>query len=329
MRYTLVFLIVGIKLASAQSESTTFQSVDRNAAVVGIEPFYNETTFSITECYLVCQRQLERCSLVEIANVNEAWSCKLFRVNTTEDITKYLKPSKTSGVSRPKLTKLKPNIPKDCKELKTRGFKDGVYSIALQENMAKKVFCDMTTDGGGWIVIQKRFDGSVDFNRDWKSYKDGFGNANGEYWIGNEFIHQFTDSGSTEMIAEARAFDGRRISVKLHNIRVGSEAMKYNLQYDSCTALTDGPNGCFNWDNQRGSKFTTFDNDNDNDSSKNCAVKYPGGWWFNICFKVFLNGRYSMTSNSISNSQHIHWSTFLGYDESLKETKMLLRKTVV
>ena len=63
----------------------------------------------------------------------------------------------------------------------------------------------MTTDGGGWIVVQKRFNGSVDFNRDWKSYKDGFGNANGEYWIGNEFIHQFTHHDSTEMIAEAIA----------------------------------------------------------------------------------------------------------------------------
>ena len=71
----------------------------------------------------------------------------------------------------------------------------------------------MTTDGGGWIVIQKRFDGSVDFYRDWKTNKDGFGDANGEYWVGNEFIHQFTkaNGGATEMIAEATAFDGERM----------------------------------------------------------------------------------------------------------------------
>ena len=62
----------------------------------------------------------------------------------------------------------------------------GVYTIDPGCGRPFQVYCDMD---GQWEVIQRRMDGSVDFYRNWASYVDGFGDPDGEYWLGLKNIH--------------------------------------------------------------------------------------------------------------------------------------------
>ena len=43
-------------------------------------------------------------------------------------------------------------------------------------------------------MIQRRFDGSVSFDRTWSECARGFGNKTGEYWLGLNYIHRLTTS---------------------------------------------------------------------------------------------------------------------------------------
>ena len=73
------------------------------------------------------------------------------------------------------------------------------------------VFCDMTMDGGGWTVFQRRLNGSVDFYRDWASYKNGFGDLNGEFWLGSDNIHRLTAVDDVTLRVDLEDFDGNTL----------------------------------------------------------------------------------------------------------------------
>ena len=88
---------------------------------------------------------------------------------------------------------------KNCAELYKSGERiNGVYTIDPDDSGAFDVFCDQTTAGGGWTVFQKRLDGSVDFSRGWADYKRGFGNLNGEFWLGLDKINRLTKAKRTD-----------------------------------------------------------------------------------------------------------------------------------
>ena len=90
------------------------------------------------------------------------------------------------------------------------------------------VFCDQTTAGGGWIVFQKRLDGSVDFYRGWTDYKVGFGNLNGEFWLGLDKINRLTKTGN-RLRVDLEDTTGKGVYAEYDMFAVTSERTKYKL----------------------------------------------------------------------------------------------------
>ena len=136
----------------------------------------------------------------------------------------------TSINSKPKTIFVKIfSIGKNCAELYKSGQRiSGVYTIDPDGSGAFDVFCDQTTAGGGWTVFQKRLDGSVDFYRGWVNYKNGFGNLNGEYWLGLDKIHLLTKT-KNRLRVDLEATTGKTAYAEYDMFAVTSERNKYQL----------------------------------------------------------------------------------------------------
>jgi len=58
------------------------------------------------------------------------------------------------------------------------------------------VYCDMNSDNGGWIVIQRnRRNSQLSFIKNWREYEEGFGDLNKDFWAGLKLMHTLTQSG--------------------------------------------------------------------------------------------------------------------------------------
>ncbi|XP_065895697.1 fibrinogen-like protein A [Dysidea avara] len=166
-----------------------------------------------------------------------------------------------------------------------------------------KVYCDTITDGGGWLVVQRRIDGSVDFNRDWVDYEDGFGTlpvddqaTTGEFWIGLYSLHCLTYQGHWvwELRIDYTFTNGTKGYLSYSNFRVGPATGQYLLTISGFDGVkTDPITGAHILN---GMKFTTRDRDNDG-YGLNCAVhnhgRNAGGWWYNFCSLIHPNHQYN------------------------------------
>ena len=104
-----------------------------------------------------------------------------------------------------------------------------MYVVKPDNQSAFDVFCDQTTGDGGWTVFQKRIDGSVDYNLNWSDYKHGFGNLNGEFWLGLERIHHLTSDNNSMLRVDMENFEGESAHAEYSLFGVRSEHDKYRL----------------------------------------------------------------------------------------------------
>ena len=123
---------------------------------------------------------------------------------------------------------------KNCAELLKAGkTTSGVYSIDPDAQGAFDVFCDQKTEGGGYVLIQQRKDGSVDFYRGWDDYKNGFGDFGGEFWLGLDKIHRLTSQTKNELLVDLIDWDGNSAQALYKGFTVDGEDTNYRMNLDS------------------------------------------------------------------------------------------------
>ncbi|XP_030075562.1 ficolin-3 [Microcaecilia unicolor] len=209
---------------------------------------------------------------------------------------------------------------RNCKELQDAGHTlSGWYMVKVSTGKELHVFCDMETDQGGWLVFQRRQDGSVDFYRNWKDYEKGFGRQDSEFWLGNENIHLLTSTGTYKLRIDVNDFEGQSGFAEYTNFKILGEEEKYKLLVGSYSNGTMG-------DSLRGhSNFTFSTKDVDNDIyGGSCAQMYKGAWWYSNCHNSNLNGLY-LKGNHTSYANGINWSAHKGYHYSYKYVAMKIR----
>ncbi|XP_034105328.2 fibrinogen-like protein 1 [Drosophila albomicans] len=183
----------------------------------------------------------------------------------------------------------------------------GVHRLNVSGVGLFDVLCDSQLAGPGWIVIQQRVGGNESFNRDWATYRKGFGALDSDFFLGLEKIHRITSLERHELYIHLVAVNGSTYNARYDDFKISDEDNGYVLSLGKFKgtiirdAMRDGEN----------MKFTTFDRDNDIKDGGNCAVKY-NGWWHSKCYDCNLNAPYG--PDLIWHNENI-----------LKEAKMLIR----
>ncbi|XP_035777671.1 ficolin-1-like [Anopheles albimanus] len=200
-----------------------------------------------------------------------------------------------------------------CKEVPSNV--SGPYLIRINnESEPFTAYCEQQAFDGGWLVVQHRFDGSLDFFRYWAEYRDGFGDVQKEFWLGLEKLHQLTSARPYELIVEIKDFSGNYGYARYNAFEVGSESEKYSLKTLGTYSGTAGDSLVYH----KGSPFSTKDREN---NSNNCATMYEGGWWYKQCHEVNLNGRYE----NADNTKAMNWYAFKNNRIGMSYSKMMIR----
>lgn len=217
-----------------------------------------------------------------------------------------------------------PNLQRfrDCAEAYKSGHNiSGVYHIYIGDmTEPTKVFCDMETSGGGWTLVQRRINGSVNFQKSWKDYKQGFGDPSGEHWLGNEAIHLITSQAQYSLRVELKDWEETTAYALYDKFQLASEKQQYRLLLGSYSGTAGQQSSLAS----NGPGFSTRDVDNDKCACK-CALMMTGGWWFDACGLSNLNGIYYTVGHNIRKLNGIKWHHFRGPSYSLQSTAMMIR----
>ncbi|XP_038145195.1 tenascin-N isoform X13 [Cyprinodon tularosa] len=209
-------------------------------------------------------------------------------------------------------------FPMDCVQIMRNGNNNnGIYTVYINNNQSKpiEVFCDMTTDGGGWLVLQRRNTGKLDFMKRWRQYIAGFGNMTEEFWLGLDKIYALTNTPTQYELRFDLGLGSERAYAVYDNFKIAPIRQKFKLTIGKYRG-TAGDAMTYHQDRL----WTTIDSDNDI-ALTNCARTHSGAWWYANCHLANLNGKWGDNRHSLG----VNWEPWKGHLTSLDFTEMKIR----
>ncbi|MFT7811335.1 Tenascin-X-like [Arapaima gigas] len=157
-------------------------------------------------------------------------------------------------------------------------------------------------------------DGKTNFFRSWREYSAGFGRISGEFWIGNELLHNLTRV--TPMALRIDLHSGSEaVFAHYSSFSIDTQKKHYTINVSGYSGTAGDSLKYHN-----GRPFSTRDRD-PNPFITRCAMSYRGGWWYKNCHEANLNGQY----NTHTNHQGVIWTEWKGKDFSIPFTEMKIR----
>ncbi|XP_033120842.1 ryncolin-4-like [Anneissia japonica] len=286
----LIFLLLTFSASGVESAIHAISMSRANGHLLSSHSLHHSPVRGLTDCVELCLHHFEECS--SIAYDRDRQMCDVFASKSRYQLVTLMFPTNV-------LLYTTPTTYRDCTDVKQRmSGKSGVYEIMPCSSCnAFLAYCDMDTDGKAWTVFQRRQDGSVDFNQNWKTYASGFGKLSGEFWLGNKKIHKITSSAKYEFRIDMVATDYSTYHVTYESIEIESAAENFRLNIGeyieaNSTAAEGFSSTQLTTQSNNGMSFSTVDRDNDNIGENACSISYNCGWWFNACYISNLNGLY-------------------------------------
>lgn len=209
------------------------------------------------------------------------------------------------------------HIFRDCNEIYQKGHtQSGVYAIHIFSGFYSiPIYCDMDTTGifsgkKGWMSIQRRINGRVNFDRGWNDYLDGFGFPDQDHWIGLRNILRITrqkligeyDMANAMLRIDIEDYDGNVAYMEHDSFELLSEKFDFAIanlgRYNATKGLSDGLGYNIY------SAFSTHDHNNDPRRTETCVKSQRGGWWFGHCYNINLNGVYSTKNEKMTKEKN-------------------------
>lgn len=165
-----------------------------------------------------------------------------------------------------------------------------------------EVGCEGEIAGPGWIVIQRRINDNLDFNRNWNEYENGFGNITGSYFIGLKKLLQLTSLEPHELFIYLESLDGETRFANYNHF----EIMRRNYKLKSVGQYSGTAGNAF--EDSVGNNFKANSSRKFRDSTNLIT-----GWWS------------SYDQSGIGSNLNAAYSQWQTWPKPFKTVQMLIR----